>query len=231
MLNELPKAVGLDLDGTLIDSVPDLAVAANRMLADLHLRELPEPQIQSFVGHGIGRLVTLALSASLHDSEPEPALCESALNIFRARYRSALFVGSSVYPGIVELLSWLNESRIPVCCITNKESSLTTPLLEQAQLARYFDAVLCADTREQRKPSPALLNEACWRFGVEPQAFLFIGDSDVDQAAAVAAQCRLLGVRYGFGRIEGTADAFVDRADQILPLLKALTPAASMADG
>ena len=230
-MNELPKAVGLDLDGTLIDSMPDLAVAANRMLVDLHLRELPAAQIRHFVGHGIGRLVTLALSASLNESEPEPALCERALDSFRERYRNALFVGSSVYPGIVELLAWLNESRIPVCCITNKESSLTTPLLEQARIAGYFDAVLCADTCPQRKPSPALLQEACRRFGMESGDFLYIGDSDVDQAAAVAARCRLLGVRYGFGHIEGAADAFVDRAEQILPLLKTLAPVTTAAAG
>lgn len=224
----MPKAVGLDLDGTLIDSIPDLAAAANLMLADLKLRPLPQPQIQSFVGHGIGRLVKLTLAAALDDPAPDPAFCDTALDVFRERYRSALFVGSSVYPGIVELLKWLNDSRIPVCCITNKESSLTTPLLEQAQLAGYFDAVLCADTPAQRKPSPALLKEACWRFGIEPREFLYVGDSDVDQAAAVAAECRLLGVRYGFGRIEGEADAFVERADQILPLLQPLTRHASV---
>ncbi len=193
------RAAAFDLDGTLVDSAPDLVDAANGMLKALGNRQLAEHRITALIGDGIDRLVEGVLAASLRRL-PAPAALGSARTLFRRFYAARLFDRSRVYPGAIEGLQALNEAGIPLCCVTNKHSAFTLPLLDAAGLARHFAFALCADRAEERKPKPDLLLAACARFGIAPAELLCVGDSRADVAAARAAGCPVAAVDYGYNQ-------------------------------
>lgn len=192
-------AVAFDLDGTLVDSAPDLADAANAMLKARGLGALPEGRIAMFIGDGIDTLVERALAES-SSRPPGSAELREAVSVFRSLYGQRLFERGRVYPGVVEGLRALREANIPRCCITNKLSTFTLPLLDAAGLADLLDFVLCADRPEQRKPAPYLLVAACQRLGIAPGKMLYVGDSRADIVAARAARCPVAVVDYGYSQ-------------------------------
>ena len=203
------RAAALDLDGTLIDTAPDLAAAANAMLELLGYARLPEPRILRLIGNGIDRLVEGTLAESAGD-RPRAAAVAAAPKLFRLCYAERLFERSRVYPGVMEGLRALHALGIDLCCITNKHSAFTLPLLEAAGLARHFAFVLCADRPEERKPAPNLLNAARERFGIEAGELVFVGDSRIDVAAARAARCPVAVVDYGYSQGQSLGDADPD---------------------
>jgi phosphoglycolate phosphatase len=198
------EAVAFDLDGTLIDTAPDLGSAANMMLVMLGGRPLPEQQVPKLIGAGIDELVkrVLALSGVAPDRELE----STAAMLFRTLYGQRLFERSRIYPGVVNTLRTLRAGGRTLCCVTNKESRFALALLEFAGLKDFFSAVLCADRPEDRKPSPNLLRAACAHAAVEPAKLLCIGDSRADIGAAHAAGCRIVAVDYGYHRDLPLAD-------------------------
>ncbi|MGH8177951.1 MAG: phosphoglycolate phosphatase [Steroidobacter sp.] len=216
------EAVAFDLDGTLIDTAPDLGAAANMMLVILGGRPLPEQRIPTFIGAGVGQFVARVLTASLNETTPDPALQASAAALFRNLYAQRLFERSHIYPGVREALLTLQAARLTLCCITNKESRFAGPLLEAAGLRAFFEFTLCADRAEDRKPSPNLLLAACARLGVEPRRLLYVGDSRADIVAARAAGCRVVAVDYGYHHdlslAETLPEAIVGSLTQIVPL-------------
>ncbi len=191
------RAVAFDLDGTLVDSAPDLAAAANAMLEVLGHARLPEPRIAALIGNGIDRLVEAALAASTgRAAEAGPLAAATAL--FRRCYAERLFDRSRVYPGVIEGLAALDAMGVARCCITNKASAFTLPLLEAAGLSGRLGFALCADRSEERKPAPTLLLAACRRLGIAAADMLYVGDSRIDIAAARAAGCPVAVVDYGY---------------------------------
>jgi phosphoglycolate phosphatase len=191
------RAAAFDLDGTLVDSAPDLAAAANAMLETLGYTPLPERRIARLVGGGIDRLVDGVLAESTGHTA-EPVALATAAGLFRRRYAEHLFERSRVYPGVADGLRGLRALGIKLCCVTNKHSTFTLPLLDAAGLAGYFAFALCADRAEARKPAPDLLIAACERLEVEPYELLYVGDSCADIAAARAAGCFIAVVNYGY---------------------------------
>lgn len=191
------RAILLDLDGTLLDTVPDLHAAANAMLRDLGRPELPVEAIRSFVGRGINNLVKRLLANSLEitDENPPPA---DALDSFKRHYARENGLNTLPYPGVVEGLKKLKALGLPLAVITNKTEAFTLPLLEKTGLAPFFDAVVCADRLPKIKPDPMPLIWTCGRFGVAPDEALFIGDSVNDALAGNAACCRVFLVPYGY---------------------------------
>jgi phosphoglycolate phosphatase len=209
-LTERFRAVGFDLDGTLIDTMPDLTAAANLMLGMLGARELPGATVRSFVGNGVDQLVQRALTESLGKPPAHTVQLSAALTLFKRVYRNIVFKDSKVYPGVVQTLRALSASGLELCCITNKDSEFSAPLLESAGLSGFFKFTLCADKLEDRKPGPAMLQSACSRFGISPSEMLYVGDSNIDLAAARAAGCPVVIVAYGFGKDHVGADAGTD---------------------
>ena len=203
------RAAAFDLDGTLADTAPDLALAANAMLATLGQPPLPERRIALLIGEGIDRLIEGVLVAS-GGRQPAPAVLATATELFTRRYAERVFDRSRVYPGAVEGLRTLNGLGIRLCCVTNKHSRFTVPLLDGAGLAGYFAFTLCADRADERKPAPALLLAACERLAVEPDELLYVGDSRVDIAAARAARCPVAIVDYGYHHGASLADGNPD---------------------
>jgi len=192
------RAVAFDLDGTLIDTAPDLGDAANMMLVMLGGRLLPEQRIPYLIGAGIDQFVTNVLTESLGGITPDPKLQASAAALFRNLYGQRLFERSHLFSGVRDLLETLADAGTPLCCVTNKESTFALPLLEAAGLRSFFKLTLCADRAEDRKPSPNLLLAACARLDIEPQRMLYVGDSRSDVIAARSAGCRFVAVDYGY---------------------------------
>jgi phosphoglycolate phosphatase len=190
----VPRAALIDLDGTLLDTAPDLAAAANRMLAALGLPPRSVQEISTYVGKGITRLVERALAGDL-EGKAEASLLERALPLFAAAYDEESGQHSRVFDGVLE---GLERIRVPRACVTNKAGRFTFPLLERMGLARYFDVVVCGDQVARGKPDPLPYVTACERLLVSPADALVIGDSQNDVVAARAAGMRVVCVSYGY---------------------------------
>ena len=204
------RAVAFDLDGTLIDTMGDLAAAVNLMLSMLGARELPESRVRALVGNGVDQLVLRALTESVGDTPTHAAQRSAALALFRRLYGQGLFKCSKVYPGVVQTLRSLADAGISLCCITNKDSEFTEPLLKEAGLSAFFAFTLCADRAEDRKPGPNMLLAACSRLGIAPAQMLYVGDSSMDIKAARAAGSPVIAVSYGYGKEHAVDDVQAD---------------------
>ena len=204
------EAVAFDLDGTLIDTAPDMAAAANMMLAILGGRPVPESRIPALIGAGIGAFVAAVLAESRGKVVRDPGLHVAAATLFAGLYEQRLFEGSRVYAGVAETLDAMKQAAIPSCCITNKASRFALPLLQEAGLHGSIAFTVCADRSHDRKPSPNMLLAACARLGTQPAQLLYVGDSPADIAAARAAGCRVVAVSYGYNPHEALVEAHPD---------------------
>lgn len=185
-------AVMIDLDGTLLDTVPDLAAAAGRMLAALDLPPRKEEEIRSFIGKGIPNLVARCLEARA------PALQAEALALYEDFYFEESGRRAALYPGVLEGLAQLRALRLRLACVTNKAGRFTLPLLAQKGLAPWFELVVSGDTLARKKPDPMQLAHICAAFALAPAKVLLIGDSVNDALAARAAGCPVVCVSYGY---------------------------------
>lgn len=194
---DLPAAVLFDLDGTLLDSVPDLAAAVDRMLA---LRGHPPAgveQVRDWVGNGAPVLVARALAGDVEHAGIDSPEAQAALKDFLAAYAESHTL-TQVYPGALALLDWLAARQVPMAVVTNKPERFVAPLLEEKGLARYFDWLVGGDTLPQQKPHPAPLHYVLELAGVDAGRALFIGDSRNDVLAARAAGMPVVAVSYGY---------------------------------
>ena len=199
----------IDLDGTLADTIPDLAEAANRMLRELGRPELEPALIRTFVGKGIPRLVERALAGNL-DGRVDGAQRERALPLYERCYADVNGKHTVVFPGVREGLQRLRAMRLPLACVTNKAERFTRALLEQLDLAPSFEQVIAGDTLPQKKPDPQPLLHACRGFGITPGEMLMIGDSANDVEAARAAGCPVFCVDYGYNEGRDVRELDVD---------------------
>ncbi len=216
------KAVLLDLDGTLLDTAPDLAAAVNAMLDGQGLDPLPEHVVRDFIGQGIPRLVEKSLVAA-----GLPLVCERlepSMQGFATHYKRLNGRASTLYPGVAEALERLRAAKLKLGCVTNKAAAFTKPLLEKTGLAPLLDAVVTSDQVGRRKPHPAPFLHACKLLGVLPAEAVVIGDSANDAEGARAAGCKVLLVTYGYneGRdvrsldADGVVETLAEAADRIL---------------
>lgn len=216
------KAALLDLDGTLLDTAPEIAAAANAMLAGQGLPALPAAQVRDFIGQGIPKLVERCLQAA---GLPLPcARLEPALRSFGVHYARVNGTMSRPFEGVPEGLARLRAAGLKLACVTNKASAFTHPLLQRTGLARFFDEVVAADQVGARKPRPEPFLHACDALGVMPPEAAVVGDSENDAAAARAAGCRVILVSYGYneGRdvrmleCDALAERFAEAVDAVL---------------
>ncbi len=199
------RAVAFDLDGTLIDTLPDLTGAVNAMLTALGGHSLPPSRVKDLVGDGASQLVARAVTESFGTAAPDDGQLATATDLFYRFYAEHLYVHSRVYPDAVQTLGALADCAFLLCCVTNKASRFAYPLLDVAGLKDLLRFTLCADRAEQRKPSPVLLLEACRRLGVAPDEMLYVGDAHTDVLAARAAGCGAVAVTFGYHR-QGTLE-------------------------
>ena len=194
----------IDLDGTLMDTAPDLAAAANRMRADFGLPPLPLERVAAFVGKGAEVLVHRALTDTL-DGRAEPEAFSRGREAFYAHYTIENGMQAIVFDRVPQALEQLRSRGLKVACVTNKPKEFTGPLLARMDLTRYFDAIVAGDEVAEKKPHPALLLEACRRIRLRPAEVMLIGDSVNDAQAARAAGCGCVLVETGYNEGDDVA--------------------------
>jgi phosphoglycolate phosphatase len=217
-----PEMILIDVDGTLVDSVPDLAYCVDAMMAKLGRPPRGEAEVRNWVGNGVERLVQRALSGSL-DGEPDAADYARAYPVFIELYTENTSKRSCLYPGVREGVDMLKAAGYPLGCVTNKAAQFTEPLLRELGLYDDFSIVISGDTLPKKKPDPAPLQYAADFFGCPPEAALMIGDSVSDVRAARAAGFRIICMSYGYNHgvdiRDAQPDAVVDKMTEVLPLL------------
>ncbi|QPI10326.1 phosphoglycolate phosphatase [Stutzerimonas stutzeri] len=201
----LPRLVMFDLDGTLMDSVPDLAAAVDKMLMLLGREPAGIKRVRDWVGNGSRVLVRRALAGQLGHDGVADELADEALALFMQAYAGGHEL-TAVYPGVRDCLDWLREREVKLAIITNKPAQFIEPLLEEKGLAGYFDWLVGGDTLPQQKPDPAALFWVMDKAGVAPSESLFVGDSRNDVRAAKAATVRCVALTYGYNHGEPIAD-------------------------
>jgi phosphoglycolate phosphatase len=192
-----PKLVVVDLDGTLVDSLPDIAFCIHRMLTELSLPTVGQERVGEWVGNGTEVLVRRALAGDMHGKADEGYYAR-ALPIFTQLYAQHTSDRSRVYDGVPEGLEFLRASGVALACVTNKASAFTHKLLADLELDAYFTLVISGDTLARKKPDPLPLLHAARHFSVSPDKGLLIGDSANDVKAARAAGFGIVCVSYGY---------------------------------
>jgi len=191
-----PTLVVFDLDGTLIDSAPDMHRAVNLMLADLGSSPLPLPEIRTMVGDGASALIARALAArQCVTADPSVALAQ-----FLEHYEANPTAFTQTFPGVPETLERLQAFGLTLAICTNKPTRLTHMILERLGINRFFVRVVAGDTLPFRKPDPRALQEVLNVFGTPAAAALMVGDSEVDAATAHAANVPFVLMTYGYHR-------------------------------
>jgi phosphoglycolate phosphatase len=217
------KAVAIDLDGTMLDTVEDLAIAVNMMLERIGRAPLEQALVRNFVGKGIGNLVERSLVGAM-EGKPEAALYERALPIYMNCYAEVNGRHTTMYPQVREGLDALRAAGFPLACVTNKSERYTLPLLVQMQLDGYFSVVVAGDTLPKKKPDPLPLTHVSEKFGITPSELLMIGDSLNDAEAARAAGCPVFCVGYGYNEGADVRSLDVDAiVETILDAAKLIT--------
>ena len=192
-----PGMILIDVDGTLVDSVPDLTFCVDEMMQQLGREPWGEARVRNWVGNGVERLVERALTGEL-EGTPDKAAFDAAYPIFLELYADNTSKRSRLYPGVREGLDYLTGAGYRLGCVTNKAERFTVPLLKDLGVYNYFGIVVSGDTLAHKKPHPAPLLHAAEFFAVAPQQSLMVGDSISDVKAARAAGFMIACVPYGY---------------------------------
>lgn len=209
------RAVLCDLDGTLLDTAPEIAAAAADMLAELGLHPVPAETVRGFIGKGIPHLVARTLESSLGQRVDERRI-GSGIESFFFHYEKQNGRLATAYPGVREGLAALHAAGLALACVTNKAARFAAPLLEATGLAAFFPVIISGDTTPRKKPAADPILAACERLRVPPARAVMVGDSLNDALSARAAGCAVLLVPYGYS--EGL-DVHAIECDGIVPTL------------
>lgn len=193
------KVILFDLDGTLINSAPDLALAVNHMLQTLNRETFSEDIIDTWVGNGAQILVNRALSGESEiDKNLDASFAAEALEIFLSFYAQNLCISTVTYPNVPTTLKALKEAGYRLAIVTNKPFAFVEPILKGLELTGLFEIILGGDSLSQKKPDPAPLLHVCKKLDVTVEECVMIGDSKNDILAANAANMQSIGVSYGY---------------------------------
>lgn len=215
-----------DLDGTLIETGPEIADAVNDTLGELQLAPVDEAQVARWIGHGTRELLIQALAhrrGVAADAVRQASDFADIESRFAAHYGRRCGTRSRLYPHVRQVLTELRAARVRLVVVTNKESAYTERVLASHQLADAFDRVISGDTLPVKKPNPLAVQDCLQRFAVAPARALFVGDSAIDVATARAAGVPVWCVPYGYNAGEPIAES---QPDRIIPDFGALYPQA-----
>jgi phosphoglycolate phosphatase len=217
-----PEMILIDVDGTLVDSVPDLAWCVDEMMRQLGMPLCGEARVREWVGNGVERLCRRALVGQL-DGEPDEALFDRAYPIFLTLYAENTSRRSCLYPGVKEGLDYLQAAGYKLGCVTNKAAQFTHPLLKALGIFDRFEIVISGDTLAKKKPDPLPLLHGAAHFGVPPEKALMLGDSMSDVQAARAAGFQIICMSYGYNHgvdiRDSNPDAVIDSMVELKNLL------------
>ncbi|OCG21260.1 phosphoglycolate phosphatase [Gilliamella sp. App4-10] len=215
------QAIAFDLDGTLVDSVPGLALATQNMLADLNLPTISNEQVKNFVGNGIDIMLERVFKAIQVD--PSTELLAKAKNLFNQHYDKVIDAETKLFPNVKETLKVLHDNHYPLALVTNKPAQFLPALLTSLGIKEYFSLVLGGGDVIKLKPHPAPLYQVMATFGLFSDQLLFVGDSKNDITAAQNANCPTValsyGYNYGISIATSNPDFLLDDFKDILTLL------------
>jgi phosphoglycolate phosphatase len=203
------RAAIIDLDGTMLDTVPDFHVAINRMRAELGLAPIAAERIKLMVGKGSENLIRSVLALD-YDAAGVAQHFSAAMDAYQRHYLAINGDHSALYPEVAAGLDALKAAGLRLACVTNKPIAFATPLLAQKGLAGYFEVVYGGDSLAKKKPHPMPLLQVCADFALQPAQVVAIGDSSNDAQAARAAGCPVLTVPYGYNHGESIHDTDSD---------------------
>ena len=209
------RAALIDLDGTLVDSLPDIACAVNAMRSDLGRPILSVERIAMYVGKGVDVMVHRALTETMDDTASAEAFARGKRS-FNQHYAQVNGNESRVFAGVPEALNDLRGKGVLLACVTNKPQAFTLQLLERMELRSAFNAIVSGDDTEEKKPHAEPMLRACELLGVLPSDAAVIGDSENDVLSARAAGCRAIVVETGYNEGRPVSEL---NADAIVPSL------------
>ena len=213
-----PKLIMIDVDGTLVDSVPDLAFCVDQVMIELGLQLCGEERVRNWVGNGIPKLIERALIDKL-DKESISKVYEVAYPIFLKLYSDNSAIRSRLYDGVKEGLDYLKSKGYLLGCVTNKAEQFTNPLLKKMGIYNDFRLIISGDTLDKKKPDPLPLLHGANFFNMQPNECLMLGDSVSDVRAARAAGFDIICMSYGYNHgnnIEDeNPDLVIDSMDQL----------------
>ncbi len=199
MFSATPKAFVFDLDGTLVDSVPDLNWALNAALKEMQLPSVTEAQVRTWVGNGSVKLVERAVLHLLGDGSLDSV--KSPLHDgFLKHYEASVCQHSTLYPGVVALLTHIKQLDLPMVLVTNKPFAFVPPLLKALGIEHFFSLMLGGDSLTEKKPSPQPLLHGAQYLQMAPQDCLMVGDSLADFKSARAASMPILLLEQGYNQ-------------------------------
>jgi phosphoglycolate phosphatase len=217
-----PKMILIDVDGTLVDSVPDLAYCVDEMMKALGREPHGEAKVRDWVGNGVERLTRRALIGQL-DGEPSDEDFAKGYPIFLDLYKDNTSKRSCLYPGVREGLDYMKSQGYLLGCVTNKDAQFTIPLLKGLGIYDEFGIVVSGDTLSVKKPDPQPLLHAAAHFGVGAEDSLMLGDSKSDVTAARNAGFQIVCMSYGYNHGEDIRnyqpDAVIDSMEELKTLL------------
>lgn len=220
------KAIGFDLDGTLVNSAAGLAAAVDGALTELGLPSAGEAQVSHWIGNGANVLMLRALKWA--DQLADEAQVAQARALFDRYYEKTVSAGSQLYPQVKETLALLAKRGIKMALVTNKPTPFVVPLLQSLGIEHYFSTIVAGDDVLEKKPHPAPIYLILGRLSLRADQLLFVGDSRNDIQAAQAAGCPTVGLTYGYNYGESIAlsnpDKLLDAFADILPLLGYFAP-------
>ena len=193
------ELIVFDLDGTLVDSVPDLANAVDLAMKDLGYPSVSVAQTATWIGNGADLLVARALSQSVTPNpDIAPELQNKARDLFNAHYGASDHSATTVYPEVIETLTKIKSLGVKIALLTNKPSQFVAAVLQEQGLDSFFCHIVGGDDFPEKKPSPMALNWLMSEFNFTPDQTVMVGDSKNDILAAQNAKCRSVGVTYGY---------------------------------
>ena len=200
-MNNFPKPEWLcfDLDGTLVDSAPDLTLSLNHMLSELQLKNASEEAVRTWIGNGAHQLILRALAHGQLIEPTEPQI-EQARALFFAAYAKNVANRSTCYPNCLSVLHQLHTASVQLACVTNKPRQFVLPLLQKLDLLSLFDVIVCGDDLTAKKPDPAPLIQAVQNLDSTVESGYMVGDSVTDIMAAHAAGMGAIYATYGYNR-------------------------------
>ena len=204
-----PQWLCFDLDGTLVDSAPDLVTSLNYMLSNMQLSTANEQAVRSWIGNGALKLILRALAHAGLDQVSEQQL-KQAKTLFFSAYAENVAERTYCYPHCHSALKHLQTSDIQMACVTNKPRQFTLPLLRKLELDKYFSTVVCGDDLSAKKPDPAPLLAAVEQLDGSLEQGYMVGDSATDMISALQAGVGAIYATYGYNRGDS-----VDRFDPI----------------
>ncbi|HAY41129.1 MAG TPA: phosphoglycolate phosphatase [Gammaproteobacteria bacterium] len=204
-----PKLIMIDVDGTMVDSVPDLAYCVDQTMILMGRDVWGEEKVRHWVGNGVPKLVERSISGTLEGKVNRKDF-EKAYDIFLELYAQNTSVRSCLYDGVMEGLSYIKDQGYLLGCVTNKAEQFTLPILKDLGIIDNFKIVISGDTLEKKKPDPLPLIYAANFFGVRPEESIMLGDSISDVTASRAAGYNVICMSYGYNHGNNIYDSRPD---------------------